>query len=319
MIYGVISIVAEKWCSNRNILGQVIQTNDREIVEQRYAADYLCINANGESHHIHRMVALTFLPEPLEPVKILDVNHIDGDKLNNYIGNLEWATRSENCTHAYKTGLRPDNTPILVKDLRTGDFTEYYSLQECARQFKITGGAVHFYLKDISKVRKHFFVFIRKGQEWPNLTKNDIVGHRKGMPVLLIGKNMENGVITFYTNIAQAAMDLGIKAQTLYMHVKRHNDKPYHGHSFRFSDDPALINKADIRKVQKQSFRRHKRKPIPIRVISLETDEVTHWDSVEAFARSLNVKKDTIQSRIYRTGGFWGDYEIKYLNGPVSQ
>lgn len=296
-----------------NIFGEVIQISNGEKVEQRRAAGYPCINAYGKSHHIHRMMAMTFLPEPAEPVENLDVNHIDGIKINNYIGNLEWTTRSGNNVHAYKTGLRSDNTPILVKDLRTGNVTEYYSLQECARQFKINGAAVHFYLKDSTKVRKHFFVFVRKGQEWPNLTKNDIIGHHKGMPLLLVGRNLNSGVVTFYTNVAQAAEDLGIKAQSLYMHVRRYGSKPYHGNVFNFSDDPEIINKQVADKVQKPSVTRHKRKPTPILVTSLETLETTNWDSVEKFAQRVNAKKATIQSGIYRTGGIWGNYEIRYL------
>jgi len=51
---------------------------------------------------LHRLVALTFLPNPdLKP----EVNHIDGDKRNNSVSNLEWVTRSENMVHASQTGL----------------------------------------------------------------------------------------------------------------------------------------------------------------------------------------------------------------------
>lgn len=48
------------------------------------------------SHTIHRLVAITFLG--LRPNLV--INHIDGDKLNNHVSNLEWVTRSENCRHS---------------------------------------------------------------------------------------------------------------------------------------------------------------------------------------------------------------------------
>lgn len=50
----------------------------------------------------HRIVANAFIPNyKCKP----QVNHIDGNKKNNNINNLEWVTGSENCRHAWKTGL----------------------------------------------------------------------------------------------------------------------------------------------------------------------------------------------------------------------
>jgi len=51
---------------------------------------------------VHRLVLSTHDPRPGEA---LDVNHIDGNKRNNHISNLEWVTKSENTIHAHKTGL----------------------------------------------------------------------------------------------------------------------------------------------------------------------------------------------------------------------
>lgn len=52
---------------------------------------------------VHRLVLKTF--NPIENMEELDVNHIDGNKLNNSLDNLEWCTRSENIKHAYEIGL----------------------------------------------------------------------------------------------------------------------------------------------------------------------------------------------------------------------
>lgn len=51
---------------------------------------------------IHRLVAKAFIPNPDEKP---DVNHIDGVKHHNGVENLEWAEKSENTQHAYRTGL----------------------------------------------------------------------------------------------------------------------------------------------------------------------------------------------------------------------
>lgn len=65
------------------------------------------IHEHGKSTKIalHRLLAIQYLPNPENK---RTVNHIDGDKLNNILSNLEWATDSENVQHAYDTGLQPD-------------------------------------------------------------------------------------------------------------------------------------------------------------------------------------------------------------------
>jgi hypothetical protein len=63
------------------------------------------LQKNGEKKNylVHKLVALHFIPNPDNKSEI---NHKDGNKLNNLINNLEWCTRSENALHAFQLGLR---------------------------------------------------------------------------------------------------------------------------------------------------------------------------------------------------------------------
>ena len=71
----------------------------------RYGYAYVGLTKDGrrKNHTIHRLLALHFLDNP-EGKKF--VNHLDGNKQNNNLANLEWVTASENCKHAYATGLK---------------------------------------------------------------------------------------------------------------------------------------------------------------------------------------------------------------------
>lgn len=58
---------------------------------------------DGKKYFIHRLVMLEFMPN--EDNNLI-INHIDGNKLNNRLDNLEWCTRSENDKHAFRLNLR---------------------------------------------------------------------------------------------------------------------------------------------------------------------------------------------------------------------
>jgi len=69
-----------------------------------YYGGSVCVNKKMTTYKVHRLVAEAFCEGFSEG---LEVNHIDGNKLNNNADNLEWVTRSENVKHAVRLGLLP--------------------------------------------------------------------------------------------------------------------------------------------------------------------------------------------------------------------
>ena len=63
---------------------------------------YLAVNLSGKLIKVHRLVAESFIPNTENKPQ---VNHIDGNKHNNDVSNLQWVTASENGKHAYANGL----------------------------------------------------------------------------------------------------------------------------------------------------------------------------------------------------------------------
>lgn len=70
---------------------------------KKYLQVNLWLKNKTKKKRIHRLVAEAFIPNPNN---LPEVNHIDGNRYNNHVSNLEWVTSSENKLHAFKTGLR---------------------------------------------------------------------------------------------------------------------------------------------------------------------------------------------------------------------
>ena len=68
-----------------------------------YLRVMLSVSGKHYDRYIHRLVAAAFIDNENG---YSEVNHIDGNKQNNNVLNLEWCTRSQNNRHAYRTGLK---------------------------------------------------------------------------------------------------------------------------------------------------------------------------------------------------------------------
>ena len=93
--------------SNMGRMKSIIWRCARLINPCLHTGGYLILglykDGKRRNHYLHVLVAQAFIPNPDNK---LQINHIDGDKTNNHVENLEWTTRKENIQHSWKIGLR---------------------------------------------------------------------------------------------------------------------------------------------------------------------------------------------------------------------
>ena len=112
-----------------SIFGDIYGLVRKELKSSRTTtcSNYLYIKAyknnKMKSLSVHRTVALAFIPNPMDKPQ---VNHIDGNKLNNNVCNLEWVTVSENLAHAHRTGLKQPSKSWLGK--KVSNTSKYHNV-----------------------------------------------------------------------------------------------------------------------------------------------------------------------------------------------
>ena len=119
-------------------LGRVKRvTTDRILKGIKDRGGYLRItlSKNGvkSNHKIHRLVAQAFIPNPENKPQ---VNHIDENKTNNLVSNIEWMTAKENLNHGTHNERvsKTQSIPIIATNIKNGESKEFYGARECARQ-----------------------------------------------------------------------------------------------------------------------------------------------------------------------------------------
>lgn len=138
-IYGEQYQVSNTGVVRNKITGHILKP---QLDNKGYLRVRMSLHDKKATAKVHRLVAVAFIPNPEDKPQ---VNHIDADKRNNDVRNLEWVTNGENQIHAYKMGLYRvtgqggrKKIPVLKVNLVTGEVEgKYSSLAEAAKSNNI--------------------------------------------------------------------------------------------------------------------------------------------------------------------------------------
>lgn len=120
-------------------------------------------NVNYKDFLVHRLVALSFIPNPENKKQ---VNHIDGDKLNNVVTNLEWVTSKENAIHSIESGLKKVGSKSTSSKLKQSDVIQI-------RKLYLTGDYTHDDLGALYNVHPTTIGKMLNGTNWKQEKHDD--------------------------------------------------------------------------------------------------------------------------------------------------
>lgn len=127
--------------------GLIINSHGR-ILSSYINGGYCIVKLNGKHFRVHRLVAEAYLPNPENKPQ---VNHKDGNKLNNNVENLEWCTQIENSDHARKNNLtnigwgyiNSQQREEILNKYNTGEYTQRQLAKEYGVGKTTIGKIIH--------------------------------------------------------------------------------------------------------------------------------------------------------------------------------
>lgn len=247
---------------------------------------YLYLNIPGTRTRIsvHKAVALTLLPHPIDVDKLV-VNHRDSDILHNLPSNLEWATFTRNNFHAYAEGPRSETVrKIRIKSVENGEELVLSGLQELARHVGDVPQGAHQAMDRRKTEGKPYRGYIMKYEDDPR-SWEEIIGNKRETfirPDKVAVKNMYTGEIKVYTNFNELLKTEEIRDFMVFRLLNAKNIIPWRGRCFQRVDKEGYLKWPQYPEEILRVYANTSVSDIPMKVTSSDCDtryysSTTEW------------------------------------------
>lgn len=231
---------------------------------------------------VHRLVMKAYgNPDPDRP----HVNHIDGCKVNNFIGNLEWCTISENILHAHVTGLNGNKIPVRQYSLSGKLLGTYCNIKEAIKETDVPRSAISNML--IGKTKTGYgFIWTRTAEPYVHkVTRGIELAATAKIPVRQY--DLDGKLLGTYDSIGIAAKAIGISGETIGS-VVRGLTKTGGGFVWTRTDEPYVHTISQEKKLAAITKR------IPVRQYSPTGELLGTYNTMKSASDETGVSEDTI-------------------------
>lgn len=187
----------------------------KPIIQLGYESVVLYRNKKCKAFKVHRLVAMAFIPNPNN---LSQVNHIDGNKRNNNVSNLEWCTAKQNTHHAINKGLFFSSShiskhqPIIIKKDKNGNVVGIYkTVTEAATKNHVSRMTIYRRLHSSNKNGDYTYESDRSAKyEQPP----------KRVKPAVIQKTLDGIIVAKYSSILEAADANGVTKNAIYAAIR---------------------------------------------------------------------------------------------------
>ena len=312
-----------RYMINRN--GVVFDMKMRRIVEGHFNVGYhsfVLVPDVGQKTSLkrHRGLCLAFKDYP-HNVESLDVNHKNGISNDDSLDNLEFCTPSENIKHAFQNGLRTsDLTPILVRDVRTGEINEYDSIVSCAKSLGINVTLINGRIKTPNSFLKPDGLQFKRKKDltpWyiPKYPEEEILEISWKKSVLML--NLLTKEVTEFPSQHEASNYFGF-VEAVFSRWLKEKDQRVYKKDNNYYLVKHLKDKTPWRHVENPELdyliKTMKYRPVLLKDVS--SGKITQYPSAAECARALNVLTTTLNYRLSHKGQkmFSDGTQVKYLD-----